>query len=133
MALSARMPLADGEDDPQLWLRPSALLDLEDPKLRLRVHALTQLCKNEREKALAIYQQLAERRPHLLTAKRAIAGVYQEMGQFDKATQLYEDLIKANPNLYQSFQWELRSAYQRQGKGKELQKMEANLAAKARL
>lgn len=55
MALSARLPLAAGADDPQLWLRPSALLDLEDPKLRLRVHALTQLCKNEREKALAIY------------------------------------------------------------------------------
>lgn len=55
MALSARLPLAPGEDDPQLWLGPSSLLDLEDPKLRLRVHALTQLCKNEREKALAIY------------------------------------------------------------------------------
>lgn len=56
MALSARIPLPAGEDDPQLWLRPSALLDLEDPKLRLRVHALTQLCKNEREKALALYR-----------------------------------------------------------------------------
>jgi hypothetical protein len=31
------------------------LLDLGDPKLRLRVHSLTQLCKSEREKALAIY------------------------------------------------------------------------------
>jgi transglutaminase-like putative cysteine protease len=30
-------------------------MDLEDPKLRLRVRALTQLCKNDREKALAIY------------------------------------------------------------------------------
>ena len=49
------MPLPAGEDEPQLWLRPSPLLDLEDPKLRLRVHALTQLCKTEREKALAIY------------------------------------------------------------------------------
>nr|WP_227494571.1 transglutaminase-like domain-containing protein [Ramlibacter pallidus] len=28
---------------------------MEDPKLRLRVHALTQLCKNDREKALSIY------------------------------------------------------------------------------
>ena len=49
------MPLPVGEDEPQQWLRPSALLDLEDPKLRLRVHALTQLCKNDREKALALY------------------------------------------------------------------------------
>jgi transglutaminase-like putative cysteine protease len=44
-----------GADDPQHWLGPSALIDLEDPKLRLRVRALTQLCKNDREKALAIY------------------------------------------------------------------------------
>lgn len=47
-------PGAD-QDDPRHWLGPSHLLDLEDPKLRLRVHALTQLCKTEREKALAIY------------------------------------------------------------------------------
>lgn len=45
----------DGIDDPQRWLGSSALLDLEDPKLRLRVHSLTQLCKTDREKALAIY------------------------------------------------------------------------------
>jgi hypothetical protein len=42
-------------DDPRRWLGSSALIDLEDPKLRLRVRALTQLCKTEREKALAIY------------------------------------------------------------------------------
>jgi hypothetical protein len=37
------------------WLASSALLDLEDPKLRLKAHALTQLCKSEREKAMAVY------------------------------------------------------------------------------
>lgn len=42
-------------NDPDHWLGSTELLDLEDPKLRLRVRALTQLCKNEREKALAIY------------------------------------------------------------------------------
>ncbi|MBA3773335.1 MAG: transglutaminase domain-containing protein [Ramlibacter sp.] len=42
-------------DDPGRWLGSTLLLDLEDPKLRLRAHALTQLCKTEREKALAIY------------------------------------------------------------------------------
>lgn len=31
------------------------LLDLEDPKLRLRARSLTQLCKTDREKALAVY------------------------------------------------------------------------------
>jgi hypothetical protein len=30
-------------------------MDLEDPKLRLRVRALVQLCKNDRERALAVY------------------------------------------------------------------------------
>ena len=47
-------PRAD-QDDPRRWLVPTPSLDLEDPKLRLRVHALTQLCKTDREKALAIY------------------------------------------------------------------------------
>ena len=42
-------------DDPRRWLGSSGLIDLEDPKLRLRVRALTQLCKTERDKALAIY------------------------------------------------------------------------------
>ena len=42
-------------DDPAHWLGSSVLLDLEDSKLRLRAHALTQLCKSEREKALAIF------------------------------------------------------------------------------
>jgi hypothetical protein len=40
---------------PDRWLGSAALLDLEDPKLRLRAHALTQLCKGEREKALAVH------------------------------------------------------------------------------
>lgn len=87
---------------------------------------------DQREKALEVYQQLAEKRPHLMQIKRNVASLYQEMGQFDKATKVYEDLVKTNPGLYQSFQWELRNAYQRQGKGKELQKMEQSLAATAR-
>lgn len=42
-------------DDPRRWLGSAELLDLEDPKLRLRSQALTQLSKTDREKALAIY------------------------------------------------------------------------------
>jgi hypothetical protein len=42
-------------DEPSRWLGGTQLLDLEDPKLRLRVRSLTQLCKSEREKALALY------------------------------------------------------------------------------
>lgn len=45
---------ADG-DHPRHWLGGSPLIDLEDPKLRLRVRALTQLSKSDREKALAVY------------------------------------------------------------------------------
>jgi hypothetical protein len=42
-------------DDPLQWLGTSPLLDLDDPKLRLRAQSLTQLCKSEREKALVVY------------------------------------------------------------------------------
>lgn len=42
-------------DEPQRWLAASPLLDLQDPKLRLRVQSLVQLCTTDREKALAVY------------------------------------------------------------------------------
>jgi hypothetical protein len=42
-------------DDPRDWLGGSALVDLGDTKLRLKSRSLTQLCKNPREKALAVY------------------------------------------------------------------------------
>lgn len=43
-------------DHPRHWLESTPLLDLDDPKLRLRVQSLTQLCTSERDKALAIYR-----------------------------------------------------------------------------
>ncbi|MEP6663025.1 MAG: tetratricopeptide repeat protein, partial [Verrucomicrobiota bacterium] len=86
----------------------------------------------EDQKALEIYQALAEKRPHLLQIKRTIAQLYTDSGDFKKATDLYEQLIKANPNMYQQLSWELRNIYQRSGKGKELEKMEDKLMAKAR-
>ncbi|MES3000576.1 MAG: transglutaminase-like domain-containing protein [Pseudomonadota bacterium] len=46
---------APPRDDPGFWLGSGDLLDLEDPKLRLRARSLTQLCKNERERAMAVY------------------------------------------------------------------------------
>lgn len=55
MAQPAVSQPAVEQDDPRHWLGASPLIDLEDPKLRLRVRALTQLCKTDREKALAIY------------------------------------------------------------------------------
>lgn len=56
MAHPASPSAAAAQDDPRRWLGRTALLDLEDPKLRLRVHSLTQLCKNDREKAVALYR-----------------------------------------------------------------------------
>jgi hypothetical protein len=41
---------------PEDWLGSTPLLDLQAPKLRLKARSLTQLCKNDREKALAIYE-----------------------------------------------------------------------------
>lgn len=42
-------------DHPRDWLHTTDLLDLDDPKLRLKAQSLTQLCKDERERAMAIY------------------------------------------------------------------------------
>ena len=49
------LPFRQDSDDPAQWLGSSRLLDLADTRLRLRARALTQLCKTDREKALAIY------------------------------------------------------------------------------
>ncbi len=48
-------PPATELDHPGRWLGSTSLLDLGDPKLRLRARSLTQLCNNDREKALAVY------------------------------------------------------------------------------
>ncbi|WP_167772793.1 transglutaminase-like domain-containing protein [Ramlibacter humi] len=48
-------PPPPGPDDPRRWLGATALLDLEDPRLRVRARSLTQLCKTEREKVLSVY------------------------------------------------------------------------------
>jgi hypothetical protein len=41
--------------EPQHWLRSTRLMDLGDPRLRMRAASLVQLCRSDREKALAIY------------------------------------------------------------------------------
>jgi hypothetical protein len=80
------------EDLPSLWLGASSLIDLEDPKLRLRVRALTQLSKTERDKALAVYgfvkrMPLAKRmKLRLRTAREVIDSGHGDAT--DKATLL---------------------------------------------
>lgn len=81
-----------GADDPQHWLGATPLMDLEDPKLRLRVRALVQLCKNERERALAVYGYV--KRLPLARRWKARLGTAREVYDFgrgdapDKATLL---------------------------------------------
>ena len=49
-------PQAEGvSDQPGDWLHSTPLLDLSDPKLRLKARSLTQLAHTDRQKALAIY------------------------------------------------------------------------------
>lgn len=79
-------------DRPAHWLGSSPLLDLEDPRLRLRERSLTQLCKTDREKALAIYahvKRLPFTRPMQLRLRTAREVL--DLGQGaspDKATLL---------------------------------------------
>ncbi|ROZ78862.1 transglutaminase family protein [Ramlibacter sp. WS9] len=49
-------PAEHVSDRPQDWLGNTPLLDLDDPKLRLKARSLIQLCRNDRDKALAIYR-----------------------------------------------------------------------------
>lgn len=81
--------------------------------------------------AIKVYETLAEKRPHLLRVKLRIAGLYTEKNNFEKARQLYESLLTAHPAAYDRISWDLRNLYQRMGKGKELRKMEDNMAKKA--
>ena len=61
-------------DSPEHYLGTSALLDLRDSKLRLRARSLTQLCKTDREKAMAIHnyvKRLTFERPFKLRLRTA--------------------------------------------------------------
>jgi hypothetical protein len=51
-----RRPQHGVSDRPQDWLGNTPLLDLDDSKLRLKARSLVQLCRTERDKALAIYR-----------------------------------------------------------------------------
>jgi hypothetical protein len=94
MILSA----APANDDPSGWMESTQLIDLHDPKLRLKAHSVTQLARSDREKILAIYSavkripfakpvKLRLRTAHdVLRAKRADAE--------DKAT-LFVALLRA--------------------------------------
>jgi hypothetical protein len=57
-------------DRPQDWLGTTPLLDIDDPKLRLKARSLVQLSRTERDKALAIYR-FVKRLPYTKRIKLA--------------------------------------------------------------
>jgi transglutaminase-like putative cysteine protease len=72
------IPLPDASrsasESPEHYLGESPLLDLQDSRLRLRVRSLTQLCKTERAKAMAIHnyvKKLPYERPFKLRLRSA--------------------------------------------------------------
>jgi hypothetical protein len=86
-------------DDPGRWLGTSALLDLEDPKLRLRAQALTQLCKNERERALAVYgfvKRLPFAKPLKMRMRRAREVIDAGRGDADDKATVMIALLRAS-------------------------------------
>lgn len=70
------VPQGGRADPPSHWLRSTPLLDLDDPKLRLRVQSLTQLCTSERDKALAIYR-FVKRMPVVKSVRMRPVGARQ--------------------------------------------------------
>ena len=85
--------------DPGRWLGNAELLDLEDPKLRLRAHALTQLCKNERERALAIYgfvKRLPFAKPLKMRLRRAREVIDAGRGDADDKAAVMIALLRAS-------------------------------------
>ncbi len=87
---------------------------------------------NQNDKAIEVYKTLIQRRPHLVQAKQQLARFYSDTGNFNKATSIYEQLLKTHPNVYQQISWELRNLYQRSGQGRQILKIEENLAKRMR-
>ncbi|WP_167772828.1 transglutaminase-like domain-containing protein [Ramlibacter humi] len=80
------------QDDAQRWTATSPLLDLDDPKLRLRAQSIVQLCKTEREQVLALYA-CVKRMPFAMSFKMRLHTAREVLQQgrgdsFDKATLL---------------------------------------------
>lgn len=88
-----------GVDDPGRWLRSTGLLDLEDSKLRLRAHALTQLCKTERERALALYgfvKRLPFHKPLKIRLRTAREVIEAGRGDADDKSTVLVALLRAS-------------------------------------
>ena len=84
-------------DLPHEWLHSTPLLDLSDPKLRLKARALTQLARSDRLKALAIYSYV-KRLPYAKRVKleypRARRVIDQRSGDGDDKATLFIALLR---------------------------------------
>ncbi|RYF14017.1 MAG: transglutaminase family protein [Comamonadaceae bacterium] len=78
------------DDEPRQWLGSTRLMDLGDPRLRMRAAALVQLYHSDREKALAVYayvKRLPFERPFKMSPRSARDVLDSGFGDApDKAT-----------------------------------------------
>ncbi|MBI5276675.1 MAG: transglutaminase domain-containing protein [Burkholderiales bacterium] len=85
-------------EDPTSWLGSTALLDLDDPKLRLKAQSLTQLCQTPRDKALAIYafvKRLCLAKPYKMRYRTAREVMEAGEGDADCKATLLVGLMRA--------------------------------------
>jgi transglutaminase-like putative cysteine protease len=97
-AAHAAHPAVPARDDPATWLGSTRLFDPEDPKLRLRAQSLTQLCKSERERVLAIYgfvKRLTFARSFKLRLATAREVLARGRGDADDKATLWVALMRA--------------------------------------
>jgi hypothetical protein len=90
---------APASERPEDWLGNTPLLDLSDPKLRLKSRALTQLARSDRQKALAIYA-FVKRLPYTKRVKleypTAADVLRQRGGDGDDKATLFVALLRAS-------------------------------------
>jgi transglutaminase-like putative cysteine protease len=85
-------------DSPDHWTGSTHLLDLQDPRIRLRAQSLTQLCHTERERALAIYgfvKRLPFAKPFKLRFRTAREVIDLGRGDADDKGTLFVALLRA--------------------------------------
>jgi hypothetical protein len=90
--------MAAVSDLPGDWLHSTPLLDLSDPKLRLKARSLTQLAHSDRQKALAIYA-FVKRLPYAKRVKleypKARHVIEQRSGDGDDKATLLVAMLRA--------------------------------------
>jgi hypothetical protein len=81
------------------WTQPTALLDLEDTRLRLKAQSLTQLCHSERESAVALYayvKRLPFSKPLKLGLHTARQVLDRQRGDADDKATLLVALLRVS-------------------------------------